>query len=152
MPHYISSEGLEKLKKELDELKNVKRKEVIERIAKAKELGDLAENAEYSEAKDEQGFIEGRIIELEKLISEAIVIDKNKESSDVVVIGSQVKVRYDGETKLYTIVGSKEANPEENKISNESPLGQAFLGRKVGDIVKVSAPKGETEYEILEIE
>lgn len=151
MPLYISSEGLEKIKKELVELKNVKRKEVIERIAKAKELGDLSENAEYSDAKDEQGFIEGRIIELDRMVSEAVIVDDKQRSLDVVTIGSQVEVRYDSQNKIYTIVGSREASPLEDKISNESPLGQAFLGKKIGDKVTVKIPKGEVEYEILAI-
>jgi len=151
MPNYLTAEGLEKIKRELDELKNVKRKEVIERIARAKELGDLSENAEYSDAKDEQGFIEGSIIELEKMINDSILVD-NKKTSEVVIIGSRLKIKNDGKERYYTIVGSKEASPQENKISNESPLGQAFLGKKVGDIVNVEVPKGEVEYEILAIE
>jgi len=150
MSHYISKKGLEKLKLELDELKNVKRKEVIERITRAKELGDLSENADYHDAKDEQGFIEGRILELEKMIKEAIIV-KNNKKSDVVDIGHKVKILCEGSEREYEIVGSNEANPADFKISNESPMGQAFLGRKVGDIVKFSVPKGEMECEILEI-
>ncbi|RJR32122.1 transcription elongation factor GreA [Candidatus Parcubacteria bacterium] len=151
MHTYISAEGLKKLKDELDCLKNVKRKEVIERIAKAKELGDLSENAEYSDAKDEQGFIEGRIMELEKIINDVVVVKESSKNSDFVNIGSEIKVKIDSEIKKFKIVGSREANPGENKISNESPLGQALLGRKVGEKVRVIIPKGEIEYQILEI-
>jgi len=152
MPHYISSNGLKKLKEELDDLKNNKRKEVIERISRAKDLGDLSENAEYSAAKDDQSFMEGRIIELEKLLIEAIIVDEKNKTTDIVDIGNKVSVRCGDETKSYTIVGSKEANPQENMISNESPLGQAFLGKKVGDVVKVTVPKGEIEYQVVTIE
>ncbi|MBU1165099.1 transcription elongation factor GreA [Patescibacteria group bacterium] len=150
MTQYISKEGLTKLMSELEELKNVKRKEVIERITKAKELGDLSENADYHDAKDEQGFIEGRIIELEHMIKNVVIVENNKKS-DIVDIGHKVKILCEGSEREYEIVGSNEANPAEYKISNESPLGQAFLGSKVGDVVKVIVPKGEMECEILAI-
>jgi len=124
---YVSKEGLEKFKQELNELVTVKRKEVIERIERAKELGDLSENAEYAAAKDEQAFIEGRILELQDMIAHAELIND------------------------YEIVGVAEADPLIGKISNESPLGKAFLGRKVGDKVQVQVPKGMVTYTILEI-
>lgn len=147
---YVSKEGLEKFKQELDELINVKRGEVIERIERAKELGDLSENAEYSAAKDEQAFIEGRIIELQGMIARAEIINGGGKVSNARV-GSRVKVKSDGTESEYEIVGVAEADPLAGKISNESPLGRAFLGRKVGDKVQVQVPKGTVVYTILEI-
>lgn len=142
MPHYITKEGLEKLQKELHELKTVRRKEVIERIQTAKELGDLSENAEYSDAKEEQSFIEGRILELENFIRKAIIIDSTNKGT--VVLGSTIAVECEGENnkREYTIVGSNEANPNIGRISNESPLGKAFLGKKLNETVEVIIPKG----------
>ena len=140
MPNYISKEGLEKLKLELDELKNVKRKQVIERITKAKELGDLSENADYHDAKDEQGFIEGRILELEKIVSDAIIVENEKNKSGLIAIGNTIKIMCEGEERHYTIVGSKEADPKQKKISNEYPLGQAFLGKKVPNSPYIPKP------------
>lgn len=151
MPHYLTKEGLEKIKKELEELKTVKRKEIIEKIQKAKELGDLSENAEYADAKEQQSFIEGRIVELEDLINKAVVIEENKKSSQIIDLGSTVKVQSQNGEKEYKIIGSKEADPEKGLISNESPLGKAFLGRKIGEKVIVKTPKGEVEYTILEV-
>lgn len=147
---YISKNGLEKFKQELHELKTVKRKEVIERIEKAKELGDLSENAEYAAAKDEQAFIEGRILELQDLISRAEVINEGRRV-DIVRVGSKVKVKNNGEEIEYEIVGVAEADPLSGKISNESPLGKAFLGKKVGDSVQIQVPKGIVTYKVLEI-
>lgn len=148
--NYITPNGLEKLKEEMDHLKKVKMPEIIERIARAKELGDLSENAEYHDAKDEQGFIAGRIIEIENLINKSIVITENN-NHDSVNIGSTIRVKC-GEAKFqYTIVGSNESDPTKGFISNESPLGRAFLGHKKGEKVKVMVPKGEMECEILEI-
>lgn len=147
---YITKEGLEKLKEELIYLKKVKMPEVVERIARAKELGDLSENAEYQDAKDEQGFIAGRIAELEHLINKSQVIEGNG-SKELVSIGSTIKVICDANEYQYTIVGSNEADPAKGLISNESPIGRAFLGRKKGEKVIVKAPKGEMECEILEI-
>lgn len=147
---YITSEGLEKLKKELFKLKNDRRKEMALRIQQAKEYGDLTENAEYIEAKNEQAFIEGRILELENIIKNAIII-KNKKSNGVVNVGSIIKVKSENKEKGYVIVGSQEADPGKGKISNESPLGQAFLGRRVGEIVEVKVPKGKLKFEIVAI-
>jgi transcription elongation factor GreA len=146
----ISREGYEKLKKELDYLINVKRKEIAERIQKAKEMGDLSENAEYSEAKDAQAFNEGRIAELTQMLKNLTVVE-NGNSKEVVGMGSTVKVKANGEEKEYTIVSFNEADPMAGKISNESPLGKAFLGKKKGEKVVVNTPKGEVEYEIVEI-
>ncbi|KKQ53959.1 MAG: Transcription elongation factor GreA [Parcubacteria group bacterium GW2011_GWA2_38_13] len=151
MPYYITKDGLEKLKKELEALKTVSRKDVIERIRNAKELGDLSENAEYSDAKEEQGFIEGKIIEKENFIRKAVIIDSN--NKDVVMLGSTIVVECENENikREYTIVGSNEANPSEGRVSNESPLGKAFLGKKLGNIVEVVAPKTVLRCKIIEI-
>lgn len=148
--NYITKSGLEKLKEELEHLKKVKMPVVIERIAIARELGDLSENAEYQDAKDEQGFIAGRIVELENLIDKSEIIETHA-NSEVVNIGSTVKAICDGTERVYTIVGSNEANPGQGFISNESPIGQAFLGTRVGEKVKVEIPSGEMDCEVLEI-
>ena len=147
---YITPEGLEKAKKELQELVENKRPEVIQKIEAAKALGDLSENAEYHEAKEQQGFIEGRIAELEYLISNAIVVQNNK-SNDIVDIGKTIKVKSGRDAREFIIVGANEADPIHGKISNESPLGEAFLGRKVGETIEVHVPKGIVKYQILEI-
>lgn len=147
---YLTREGLAKLKIELKELKSVKRKEIAARIQEAKELGDLSENAEYAEAKDQQGFTEGRIIELENVIKNATVISDDA-TGGVVQIGSTMMLKVESGEKQYTIVGSNEADPAKGLISNESPLGQAFLGRKVGETVEVKVPKGVVKYKIVKI-
>lgn len=147
---YVSREGLEKFKQELDDLVNVKRKEIIERIERAKELGDLSENAEYAAAKDEQAFTEGRIIELQGMITRAEIINGDGRV-DIVRVGSKVKVKSDGTETEYEIVGVAEAEPLAGKISNESPLGRSFLGKKRGDKVQIQIPKGIVDYTILEI-
>ena len=149
-PQYITKEGLEKLKKELEYLKNEKMPEIIERIARAKELGDLSENAEYQEAKDDQGFTAGRIGELERLIRKAEVIAASH-SNEMVSVGCTIRALCAGTEYRYTIVGSNEADPGRGLISNESPIGRAFLGGRIGDRVKVLIPRGEMECEILEI-
>ena len=146
----LSKEGAEKLKEELEDLKLNKRKEVSERIKIAREFGDLKENAEYHEAKDEQGFIEGRILELENILKTAKIVMKKK-SSDIVSIGSRIIIEKEGENMEFTIVGSTEANPSAGKISLDSPLGQAFLNKKVNDICQVELPAGEVEYKIIKI-
>ncbi len=147
---YITQEGLEKLKKELYELKNIKRKEIAWRIEQAREFGDLSENAEYTEAKNEQAFIEGRIAELNSIIKHATVIKETK-SNGVVEVGSKIKIRDGKVVKEYKIVGSEEADPAQGFISNESPLGKAFLGKKAGEVVEIKVPKGIIRYEIIEI-
>lgn len=146
----ISREGYEKLKKELEYLINVKRREIADRIQKAKDMGDLSENAEYAEAKDEQAFNEGRILELEALIKNLTIVENGKDKEKV-GMGSKILVKVDNKEKEYTIVSFNEVDPLEGKISNESPLGRAFLDKKAGDKVKVQTPKGEMEYEILKI-
>ncbi|MFH1426667.1 MAG: transcription elongation factor GreA [Candidatus Kerfeldbacteria bacterium] len=148
---YITEEGLKKLKDELHGLKTVKRKEIAERIQEAKELGDLSENAEYIEAKEEQGFIESRVLELEQMIKNAEVIS-HPTNDDIIQIGSAFTATSDaGLTVSFSIVGSSEADPSKNLISNESPLGQAFLGHKTGESVTVVTPKGDTVYTIESI-
>ena len=138
---YITKEGLEKLKEELHQLKKVKMPKVIERIATAKELGDLSENAEYHDAKDEQGFIAGRISELENKLNKSEIIEV-KIDRETVSIGCTIKAMCGDREVKYTIVGSNEADPAEGKISNESPIARAFLGRKIGEKVIVKIPKG----------
>jgi transcription elongation factor GreA len=146
---YITKEGLAKLRKELDELKNVRRKEIALRIEIAKDMGDLSENAEYHEAKDEQGFIEGRIIELEQMLANAIVIEHN--DTGCVNVGNTVRVSVKGKEKEYTIVGANEADPLAGRISNESPLGIAFIGKRPGDSVEVKVPSGKMVYHIISV-
>lgn len=147
---YISAEGLEQLKKELEELKR-KRQEIARRLEEAKGLGDLAENTEYMEAKEAQAFNEGKIVELTEIIKNIIVIDRVKEK-DIIQIGSAIKVSSEGKNYHFVIVGSEEAAPSFGKISNESPLGKAFLGRKVGEEVEIETPNGKVKYKILAIE
>jgi len=149
--NYITKEGLEKLKKEFEYLKKEKMPEVIERIARAKELGDLSENAEYQDAKDEQGFIAGRLADLENLINKSEIIKPGGSSKDTVSVGCTIRALCDSSEYRYTIVGSNEADPAKGLISNESPIARAFLGCRVGDKVTVTVPKGDMECEVLEI-
>ncbi|HAA37506.1 MAG TPA: transcription elongation factor GreA [Firmicutes bacterium] len=144
--------GLEKLEKELEYLKSIKRREVAARIKNAISFGDISENSEYEDAKNEQAFIEGRIITLEKMLRNVRLIE-TAEGSDSVSLGSTVVLKdlEFNEDFIYTIVGSAEANPAENKISNESPVGKAILGRKINDIVEVSVPAGVLKYQIIKI-
>jgi transcription elongation factor GreA len=146
---YVTKAGLEKLTSELQELKTVKRKEISDRIQDAKELGDLSENAEYAEAKEEQSFTEGRILDLENSIKNAVLIEEG--ASDIVVVGSTVDVESDGIARTYFIVGSSEADPAQGLISNESPLGEAFLGKRVGEGVEIEVPKGTLAFRITKI-
>jgi transcription elongation factor GreA len=148
---YVSQEYLEKLKAELHDLKTVKRRELANRIEVAKALGDLSENAEYHEAKDALGFIEGRILEIEDLFKNAVVIEHDAKAGTNVRVGSKVKVKVNGKDKAYEIVGSNEADPLSGKVSNESPIGMALLGAHKGDKVNVKTPTGTTIYEVLEI-
>lgn len=147
----ISKEGCEKLKNELEYLKTEKRKEIAGRIQKAKDMGDLSENAEYSEAKDEQALNEGKIIDKEHILKNLIIV-KNGGNNEEVGMGSKITVKAGDKKKVYTIVSFNEVDPLEGKISNESPIGKAFIGKKKNDKVKVETPKGETEYKILNIE
>jgi len=139
----LTQEGLDKLKNELEYLSGDKRREVAERIKEAREFGDISENSEYDDAKNEQAMLESRIATLEDKLRSASVIDAKELSADVVRVGSQVAVTDDkGKALKYTIVGSTEANPSENKLSNESPVGKALIGSKKGDTVTVVTPKG----------
>jgi transcription elongation factor GreA len=149
----LTPEGYEKLKREIEHLSTLKRREVADRIRIAREFGDIAENSEYDDAKNEQALLEHRIAQLEERLRNARVISKKEISSDVVSIGSRVKLRdMDAkETIEYHIVGSAEANPSENKLSNESPVGKAIMGRKKGEVVEVTAPRGALKFKILEI-
>ena len=146
---YLTKEGYEKLNKEYQHLVNVRRREVTKRIAKAREYGDISENSEYDTAKEEQSFVEGRILELEEILRNAKVIDQ-KQKTGVVQIGSKIKVDVDGDEDEFIIVSSVEADPMQGKISDESPVGRALLGAKVGDVVTVSSTIKST-YRILEI-
>lgn len=149
-PTYLTTEGLTKLKQELAELKP-KLREIAECIDKAKELGDLSENAEYHEAKEDYAFTAGRIAEIEDTLQRAAVIDKQTQT-DSVNIGSTILIKNDNGREIeYTIVGSNEADPARGRISNESPLAQAFFGRKKGERVEVKSPAGTMVYTILEI-
>lgn len=146
----ITKEGYEKLKNELEYLKNKKRREVADRIQKAKDMGDLSENAEYSEAKDEQALNEGRIIDIENILKNLTIVENGGHKGEV-GMGSTITAKTGGNEKTFTIVSFNEADPMEGKISNESPLGKAFLGRKKGEKIKVETPRGEVEYEILSV-
>jgi len=147
----ISQEGYDKLKKELDELVRIKRPEISSRIESAKELGDLSENAEYQDAKEEQAFNEGRIIEISVLLKNLTIVDTNNKKGEI-AMGSKIMAESKGERKQYKIVSFNEADPTCGKISNESPLGMTFLGKKKGENVVVNTPKGEVEYKIIDIE
>ena len=149
----LTPEGFKKLKEEIDHLSSAKRRQVADRIRVAREFGDIAENAEYDDAKNEQALLEHRIAVLEERMRAARVIEKKEISKDVVSIGSHVKLRdMDAkQTVEYHIVGSAEANPANNKLSNESPVGKAILGHKKGEVVEVSAPRGAMKFKILGI-
>ena len=148
---YVTKDGLEKLKLELVQLKK-SRKDIANRIQDAKELGDLSENAEYAEAKNAQSFNEGRIIDIENVIKNAEVISETGKPDGEVKVGSKVYVDFEGKEKVFSIVGSNEADPSAGLISNESPLGQALIGKHVGDITWVIVPKGKISYKILRVE
>ena len=150
----LTSEGLKKLEDELDDLIVVKRKEVAQKIKEAREQGDLSENAEYDAAKDEQRDIEARIEEIEKILKNAEIVDEDEVDTETINIGCQVKIldlEFDEEL-TYKIVGSTEANSLKGKISNESPVGKALIGKKVGDLVSVETQVGEVQYKVLDIQ
>ena len=149
---FLTPEGLAKLKEELEYLRTVRRQEVAEKIQQAKELRSTVNTPEYEEAKNEQGFVEGRILEIERIIKNATIIRHEAAPSDIVEFGSTVRVcLQDGSEEHYTIVGSTEVNPAEGKISNVSPVGKALLDRRVGDEVEVAAPAGVLKMRIVEI-
>jgi len=149
----LTKEGYEKLRKEIEYLSNDKRREVADRIRQAREFGDIAENAEYDDAKNEQALLEHRIAQLEERLLSARVINKKDVAKDVVSVGSTVRLRdvEAGKTVEYKIVGSAEANPAEYKLSNESPVGKAIMGRKKGETVEVAAPRGSLKFKIIAI-
>lgn len=148
---YLSQERFDELSQELQELKTKGRQEIAQRLKQAKELGDLSENSEYQEAREEQNRLEQKIAEVDDLLKHSSII-KKPTGTATVRIGSKVKVRKDHETLTYSIVGSNEAKPAEGFVSNESPLGRGLLGHKVGDFIFIKAPKGEIGYQILAID
>ncbi|KKQ23313.1 transcription elongation factor GreA [Candidatus Wolfebacteria bacterium RIFCSPLOWO2_01_FULL_38_11] len=150
MKYYLSKERLEELKTELERFKKEVRVEIAERLRRAKEYGDLSENSEYTAAKDEQARTESRIFELENTIRHAVIIKKTTDK-EFVQIGSTIEAKKNGSVVKYTIVGSDEAKPEANLISNESPLGQAFIGKKISDVIEVITPGGKIQYKITKI-
>ncbi len=149
----LTEEGYEELEEELRHLKEEKRKEVAEKIKIARDYGDISENAEYDEAKNEQAFVEGRIKKLEKMLENARVVKKDEINNHTVNVGNAVELKELGteEVYTYTLVGSAEADPLQNKISNQSPIGKAVIGNSIGDEVEVETPEGTVEYRILSI-
>ena len=149
----VTPEGLKALEDELEELKTVKRREVAEKIKVARGFGDLSENSDYDEAKNEQGLIESRIIFLEKMLKNVRVLDHSELTNEEVMVGSKVKVKdEDGEIEEYSIVGSTEVDPLEGKISDESAVGKGLIGRRVGEVAEITVPSGAVvRYEVLEI-
>ena len=151
-PTYLSRAGLEKLQAEVDHLRSVGRKNAAEKIQQAHEKGRVTGNAEYEEAKNELAFTEGRILTLENLVNQAVIIDESHGKRESVDVGATVTVKnQDGQTIKYTITGSAEADPQSGKISNFSPMGKSLLGKKVGEVTEVSAPSGKVKLEILSI-
>jgi transcription elongation factor GreA len=150
-PTYLTPEGETRLKAELEELTGPRRQELAQRLRAAIQMGDLSENADYHKAKEDQGFLEGRIQEIEAVLRMAVIIEKKH--SDVVTVGSHVTIQEaDYPPETYHVVGAKEADPRNGKISNESPIGRALLDHKVGEIVQADAPDGKIEFKILKIE
>lgn len=151
--YVMTYEGVKKLEDELEYLKTTRRREVTEKIKVALGYGDLSENSEYDEAKNDQAFVEGRIVQIEAMLKNAVVVDSSEIPHDIVSVGSKVKVKdyeFDEDVE-YTIVGSAEADPMNFKISNESPVGKALIGKKIGEIVEVAVPDGVNKFKILEI-
>lgn len=151
---YLTEEGLKELKNEHEELMKIKRPLIVARVSDARNMGDLSENAEYVAAREELSFIDGRIDELEELLRQAEIIKNNgthTSNNASIQLGSQVTVQIDGKKEIYTVVGEWEADPVDRKISHESPLGKALLGKKVGEIVEVAAPVGKISYKIVSV-
>jgi len=149
---FLTREGLKKLEEELEHLRTVRRAQVAERLHNAQEDGELIENAEYEDAKNEQAFVEGRILTLEAMLSNAVII-KDNGPEGIVALGSKITVKENGgRPEVYMLVGAAEASPKEGRISNESPLGRALLGRRVGDEVKVNAPAGTLSFRVVAID
>jgi transcription elongation factor GreA len=150
---YLTREGLGDLKKEFEELSKVKRPDVLARVSQARSMGDLSENAEYVAAREELSFIDGRIDELEELIKQAVLIQESHvKGNHVVKLGSTVTVHIKGKKEVFTLVGEWEADPKEKKISHESPLGKALLGKRIGEKVEVEAPAGKLGYTIVSVQ
>jgi transcription elongation factor GreA len=150
-PIYLTPEGEKKLKAELVELTGPRREELAKRLRSAIQMGDLSENADYHKAKEDQGFLEGRIQEIEAILRMAVIVEKT--NSDVVTVGSHVTVQEDNfSPETYSLVGAKEADPRNGKISNESPIGRALMDHKVGDVVEAETPGGKIKFKILKIE
>ena len=150
-PVLITREGLRKVEEEYEELVGNRRREVAERIRHARDFGDIAENAEYTEAKNEQGLVEGRIMTLEAMLRNAVVIEEGEREKGVVAVGASVKVSDGSEDEVYSIVGPAEADPLKGMISNESPLGRALLGKRAGDEVEWSSPMGTSRIKIVAV-
>lgn len=150
---YLTKEGLKELQEEFDQLSKTRRPEIVKRLSEARDQGDLSENAEYHAAKEELSFIDGRIDELEELLKVAVLIEDTTKSGGTqgVSLGSKVTVKVDGKEVVYSVVGEFEADPAEKKISHESPLGKALIGKNVGEQVEVEAPAGKVLYTIVSI-
>lgn len=149
---YLTKEGLKELKKEHDDLTHKRRPELIERVSQARNMGDLSENGEYIAAREELSFIDGRIEEIEEILKQVVLIDENhSKGRRVIEIGSTVTVKRDGKKESFTLVGEWEADPKEKKISHESPLGKALIGRQIGEKVEVAAPAGHILYTIVDV-
>ena len=152
-PTYLTAEGAARLQAELEELKGPQREALAQRLRSAIQMGDLSENADYHKAKEDQGFLEGRIQELEHALRNAVIIDELPVQNDEVSVGSHVTIQEDGEEpETYHVVGSKEAEPRKRRISNESPIGRALLGAKVGDVVFAETPDGRLKFKVMKIE
>lgn len=150
---YVTKEGLEELRRELDQLKNEKRPEVVERVARAREMGDLAENSEYTAARDELSLVDGRIEELGEILKGAVIIrEDHAGGKKSVQLGSRVTLKVNGKKEVFTLVGEWEADPGEKKISHESPLGKALIGKAIGEKVEVEAPAGKILYSIVSVD
>ena len=148
--NFLTPKGLEELKKELEELKKTKRPEVVMRLSAARDMGDLSENAEYTAAREELAFIDNRLDELELLLKQAVIID-DKHNTQAISLGSEVTLEVNGKKEVFMIVGEWEADPMEKKISHESPLGKALMGKTVGDKIEVEAPAGKISYKVVSI-
>jgi transcription elongation factor GreA len=149
---YLTPEGADRLRKELEQLKGAGREDLARRLRAAIQQGDLSENADYTSAKEEQGFLEGRIQELERILKNVIIIDENNQQNDTVDVGAHVTIQEDDITpETYHVVGPQEANPRQGKISHESPIGRALMGHKIGDIVDVETPGGTIHLKITSI-
>ncbi|MBI5080915.1 MAG: transcription elongation factor GreA [Chloroflexi bacterium] len=150
--HYLTPEGKAKAKAELDDLINNKRVALAKRLRDAIQQGDLSENADYHAAKEDQAFLEGKILELQAILRGAVIIEEGGGGGDMVQVGSRVTVEESGDKLMFTVVGAKEANPREGKISNESPVGKALLGRRVGEVARAATPAGEIVYKVIKIQ